>query len=759
MRQRILNSFFLCFLLATATWASNGLSNSFKQHLQSQGFKDKMKSSGRTIQSAGKSKILSNGVAVPSDFPTINTQQYGETAPGRIFFSSTFFDGSNRGNYLVICENDGTPYFYRRYNRYSDKGTADFRVQPNGLLSFHMYLEGESGIFYVMDQNFTHIDTFICDDKYWTDNHEFLMLPNGHALLIAEETKSVNMSQVVTGGNPNAYLIGNYIQELDSDGNLYWEWSSWDRLNIADAVEVNLKDFYIDYVHLNSIAIDYDGHYIISLRHYAEVAKIDSGTGDFIWRLGGVNNEFTFINEDTQISSQHHAMPVPGKPNHYTIYDNGDSHSPPSTRAIEYKIDPVNMTAEKVWEYKYDKAKYSFMMGSVQRLPNGNTYMDWSTRPPMRSCEVDSDNNLLFEMDVRGVSGYRSYRYEWEGKALKPDLIVENDEAGVNLIMNQFNDPDIDYFNIYHSTEPNPTTLLDTSRLTLKHLDQLENKVYHYFRVTSVNTSGQESDLSNEEIVFVKTIEKGENQILNHDFSMDDEFWIYGSYTYGGSLDAYGEVVDGAYRLRINSITGFGGAYVFQYPIELVEDETYLFEFDAWANQTLQIQPMVSSNSGNTDYSRIGTIQVSTDPEHYSYEFTKGGSSTVEAIAGFMIEMNTGELYVDNVVLKQIESSVEDQNMNHPATYRLDDNYPNPFNGVTTLSFYLSEISEVTFTLFDIRGKQIRIIQKDVYQPGDHRIRFQDESLSSGIYFYQMEAKPSQGNQHYQQVQKMIYLK
>lgn len=52
-----------------------------------------------------------NGVAVPSDFPEIVTIRRGPTAPGMIFYATNYPKES--GNYLIACQNDGTPYFYR----------------------------------------------------------------------------------------------------------------------------------------------------------------------------------------------------------------------------------------------------------------------------------------------------------------------------------------------------------------------------------------------------------------------------------------------------------------------------------------------------------------------------------------------------------------------------------------------------------------------------------------------------------------------
>jgi len=66
-----------------------------------------------------------NGVSVPSDFPDIEVQQFGKTAPGKIFFSSTF---GNLGNYLIILNNDGTPYFFEDIRDIPVSGMAAVQI-------------------------------------------------------------------------------------------------------------------------------------------------------------------------------------------------------------------------------------------------------------------------------------------------------------------------------------------------------------------------------------------------------------------------------------------------------------------------------------------------------------------------------------------------------------------------------------------------------------------------------------------------------
>src|SRR5262249_1557432 len=138
----------------------------------------------------------------------------------------------------------------------------------------------------------------------------------------------------------------------------------------------------VDYVHTNSIEIDTDGNIIASHRHLDQVTKIDLSTGDFIWRLGGVNNEFTFINDSDRFSYQHDCRRLPD--GNLTLYDDGNFHVPSKSFAKEYQLDEANMTATLVWSYSHPNVNgiiaYYDATGSVQRLSNGNTFIGWGRR-------------------------------------------------------------------------------------------------------------------------------------------------------------------------------------------------------------------------------------------------------------------------------------------------------------------------------------------------------------------------------------------
>ncbi|MBN2103662.1 aryl-sulfate sulfotransferase [bacterium] len=714
----------------------------------------------RSPMVVGEPTILANGVSVPSDFPYIEVMVNENPAPGKIFLNNW----SDSSPYNVMFNSDGTPYWYNK----TIARQRDFKVQRNGLLTAR-YIPSINGIpggaFIAYDSTYAVVDTFLAapDNQgrfYEVDEHELVVLEDGGYLLVALDYRQVDMSEFFEDGKTNAGVAFSHLQEFDSEGNLILHFDTQENLNIGEFTQIEEHVKYGGrFPHMNAIDVDEDNNLIFSCRHLSAVYKIQRQTGEIIWKLGGINGNFTFVNDPFNGFSGQHAVSVLGN-NRYLLFDNGNNHNPKTSRAVEYELDLDAMTATLVWEYRQDPdAQFSHYMGNAQRLPNGNTLINWAEGGRPKATEVTPDGTKVYEMNfINHYDCYRTYKFDWNVPAVRPYLIIESRPAGPTLLFNQFGDPDVDYYNIYHGTDPHPTAILDSSRLTMKSFENLENIQYHYFRVTSVSKTGVESDFSNEEATMIKRIGPGDEQILNGDFSGGDDFWIFGMYGY--STNAEGEVNDGVYHLHVGSISGNnGGAYVFQYPVELLEDQTYRFEFDAWADQKLNILPMVANNTASRDYSRIGNVPMGTSSKHYAYEFTKRSSSTSEAIAGFLMGENTGTLYVDNVSLKQVMTSVDETKAVKPERYQLEKNYPNPFNGKTTLKFSVPYSSDVTFVLYDILGRQVREIKKGSYSPGSHLLVFHDESLSSGVYFCKMKAGPKEEPQTFERVIKMILMK
>ena len=89
----------------------------------------------------------------------------------------------------------------------------------------------------------------------------------------------------------------------------------------------------------------------------------------------------------------------------------------------------------------------------------------------------------------------------------------------------------------------------------------------------------------------------------------------------------------------------------------------------------------------------------------------------------------------------------------NPKTFSLLQNFPNPFNPATKISYTLAKASNVTLKVFDILGRQIATLVNGKNEPGEHSISWNALNVPSGVYFYRIVAGD------FVQTQKMILMK
>ena len=85
--------------------------------------------------------------------------------------------------------------------------------------------------------------------------------------------------------------------------------------------------------------------------------------------------------------------------------------------------------------------------------------------------------------------------------------------------------------------------------------------------------------------------------------------------------------------------------------------------------------------------------------------------------------------------LKLTLSNLETQN-DIPKQFQLNQNYPNPFNPTTIISYSVPKSSLVTIKIYDILGRVVETLVNEQKVPGNYKIIFNADKLSSGVYFY-----------------------
>ncbi len=376
------------------------------------------------------------GITPPADFPTINVTTNTNPSPGYLFFTTLDFaqfaqDTGTYGSYRIVLDTGGNVYYFQHA---FDSVELDFQPQPNGLMTF---FELPRNKWFAMDSTYAIVDSFWTQPPYLVDTHDMELLTHGHALMLSYyPMHPYNMSQY--GGSDSATFIGCVIEETDSLKNPYWIWRSWDPNHFSDtdatydlpSETLGASPVPFDAVHGNSIQVDTDGNILLSSRELDEVTKISRQDGHLIWRLGGKHNQFTFINDSIHFSHQHSARRIAN--GDITLFDDGNfghaftkdttftiSNSsgdttidsswvvPTFARACEYNVDTTAMTATLVWHFDHDSTIGALAMGYVDRLPNGNTLINWGVfethdtialQPAI--TEVTPDESIVFELTL-----------------------------------------------------------------------------------------------------------------------------------------------------------------------------------------------------------------------------------------------------------------------------------------------------------------------------------------------------------------------
>jgi len=256
-------------------------------------------------------------------------------------------------------------------------------------------------------------------------HHDWDRMPSGHMLVLGSWPHAIP-------GFSNPVMYDDVIYELDQKGAIVWKWVASEHLGdlgfSPEALAIIHATKSLDFFHVNDMELVGPNHWfdagdkrfapdniIISSRNANFTAIIDHATGKIVWQIGPsypgrnlLTHQDVVPGPINQISGQHNpnmiAEGLPGAGD-ILIFDNqGEAGYPAAeldplggTRVLE--IDPT--TKQIVWEYsgrssqQPDWGFYSPIVGSVQRLPNGNTLIDEGTNG--RLFQVTPNGDIVWE--------------------------------------------------------------------------------------------------------------------------------------------------------------------------------------------------------------------------------------------------------------------------------------------------------------------------------------------------------------------------
>lgn len=368
---------------------------------------------------------------LPEEMPKINVITKNNPSNGYILISlfELMQTESRDFSYIAILNNDGFPIFYKRLPYTAIFNFKHFKNE-NNQNRFSFNTTNDIGKAIILDENFNEINQLSLlphnnHGSHPTDNHDFIYINDNHYIIPTYYTRE-NVDMTAYGGS-NSVNIGEFLFQEIVNNQVVFEWDTANYPELLGATDPIYYSQYatsekVDYFHFNSIAIDpNDQNFVISARHTNQIYKIDRTNGNIIWRFGGNNDDFNLTGNQI-ISHPHHATILDN--GHLLLFDNGVTKNPQESRIVEYELNETNLTANLVYEYK-ENGRYSDIMGSAQKLNNGNYFIGWGGNITSQInanksdiTEIDTNGNIV--LDISFSNNPDSFTYSY--RALKYNI-------------------------------------------------------------------------------------------------------------------------------------------------------------------------------------------------------------------------------------------------------------------------------------------------------------------------------------------------
>lgn len=149
-------------------------------------------------------------------------------------------------------------------------------------------------------------------------------------------------------------------------------------------------------------------------------------------------------------------------------------------------------------------------------------------------------------------------------------------------------------------------------------------------------------------------------------------------------------------------------------------------------------------------------LQVSSDDEHSDILCNKDSIQT-ETTEVATLQPNSTYFWrvraMNEADTSHWSASRQFSTSDFPDTYSLYQNYPNPCRSATTIEFALPEECHVRIAVYDLRGSCCEIMKNKIYPAGYHKILWEPEHYSNGIYFYRLSSD------NFSDTKKLVILK
>lgn len=317
--------------------------------------------------------------------------------------------------FSVALNQMGTPVWFANPNNFDNS-----KIWASEFLSNGNILGFSPGRGYEFDLNSNII--FETPDIF-PMHHWIHKTKNNSYFFINAETQFKNCPIECSDDMPSIIpWQGDKFIEIDKDGNILWEWSSFDYIDENEYdpiwVEAYISSWNFggspsfDWTHSNSIFYDdIDDIVYVSIRNLSRIIAIDYSSKEILWNLGNSNfmNEI-FFEDDFAFSHQHSVQKALN--NSLIFFDNGRNHVPELSRCVEIEFN--NNTPEISWDYMLPDTMLTLSRGECDRLSNSNTLITAGRTGNI--LEINYQNEIVWHLNAKNnnlpVAMYRSERID-----------------------------------------------------------------------------------------------------------------------------------------------------------------------------------------------------------------------------------------------------------------------------------------------------------------------------------------------------------
>ena len=115
---------------------------------------------------------------------------------------------------------------------------------------------------------------------------------------------------------------------------------------------------------------------------------------------------------------------------------------------------------------------------------------------------------------------------------------------------------------------------------------------------------------------------------------------------------------------------------------------------------------------------------------------------------------DSGVIYFDDFKVQFISTAIEEyEDSQAPLSFKLYQNFPNPFNPVTTIKYSIPHKSKVKIYIYDLAGRLVSSVVDNEHNAGVYQTTWNAGNYASGVYFYRLQTD------NMIETQKMIVLK